>query len=137
VLLTLVALAYAAEPHVFNMDDGPYGAHEFVGAVDGLPVQSRVELRRLGIPAYVLESRLIAGDTPSSVLVLRATDGAVRWQRVPHKPDGPLGPVALVPRSPAMAWSGGRHVAIKPARQESGVLYLGPLGGFRFFYHSW
>jgi hypothetical protein len=132
--LTLGWVGYKLEPHLFNMDDGPYGATEFAGETDHLPLLSRVELRRFGWLAWTLESRRLGEAEGPSVLVLKSPDGAVRWRRQPLKPDGP---VALDPHRTAMTWNGGWRVGVKPAAQESGELYLNPLGEFRFFYHSW
>ena len=99
---------------------------------------SHVELTRFGNVVYVLESRLIERDArEESILVLRQPGGAICWQKVPLKPDGPLGAIGLGKNRTRLTWYGGWKVAIKPGSQESGYLYLGPFGGFRFFYHSW
>lgn len=67
--------------------------------------------------------------------MLRRAAGVVRWQRVPLKPDGELGALEL--RWARSTWYGGWKVRIVPGNQEPGALYLGALGGFRFFNHSW
>jgi hypothetical protein len=136
-VIAFAIVAYMAEPHLFNMDDGPYYSRPFDGETTELLLYSRVELARFGQRVYVLESRLLGATGSDSVLVLRRASGSVVWQRVPTKPDGRLGPVALVPEATHMAWHGGWDVGIKPELQESGYLYLGPGGGFRFFYQSW
>ena len=56
--------------------------------------------------------------------------------RRPAHPDG-LGRVHLTEKYSRLAWYGGWVVSISPEFQESGDLYLGPLGGFRHFFHSW
>ena len=121
----------------FNMDDGPYYSRPFDADIRDLPLQSSVELRRFGKRVYVLESRLLDALEGESVLVLKQADGKVRWKRIPVKPDGPLGTVDLIPRATAPTLFWGWRVGLKPAKQESGSLYIGPLGNFRFFYHSW
>ena len=109
---------------------------EFKGEIAQLPLQSRVELLRLGNVAYVLELRILNKEE-GSVLVLKRPDGAIHWKRQPVKPGGPLGDIELRKKYTNLTWYGGWKVSIKPAFQESGYLHLGPLGGFRFFYHSW
>lgn len=128
--------AYIFEPRMFNFDDGPYYSREFEAEIDNLPLQSSVELSRFGYIMYILESRLLKNEE-RTVLLLKQPDGTVVWKKVPVKPDGRLGPIALEKNYTHLTWYGGWKVAIKPAFQESGHLYLGPLGGFRFFYHSW
>jgi len=131
-------VSYEFEPRILNFDDGPYYSREFDGEIDQLPLQSHVELTRFGNVVYVLESRLIERDArEESILVLRQPGGAICWQKVPLKPDGPLGAIGLGKNRTRLTWYGGWKVAIKPGSQESGYLYLGPFGGFRFFYHSW
>lgn len=131
----LAVLWYLIEPWAVTfVDDGPYYSREFSGPITELPVHSQVELRRFGRLAYFLESRLISSED-ESVLVLRDADGSVKWVRLPLKPDGELGPLEL--RRANMTWYGGWRIGIKPENQEGGNLYLGSLGGFRFFNHSW
>jgi len=131
----LAVLWYLIEPWAVTfVDDGPYYSREFSGPITELPVHSQVELRRFGRLAYFLESRLVSSED-ESVLVLRDADGSVKWVRLPLKPDGELGPIEL--RRANMTWYGGWRIGIKPENQESGNLYLGSLGGFRFFNHSW
>jgi hypothetical protein len=131
-------LLYEYEARIFNFDDGPYSASEFIGEIDKLPIQSRLELKRFGELVYVLESCLFEqAEGEGSVLVLRRPDGTIVWKKVPLKPDGLLGAIALGEEYTHLTWHGGWKVAIKPAFQESGYLYLGPFGDFRFFYHSW
>ena len=127
---------YTYEPGIFNFDDGPYFSREFKDETHTLPLQSRVTLSRFGKVAYVLESRQLKNEE-TSVLILKHPDGTVSWKRLPVKPDGRLGPITLDKKYTHLTWYGGWKVAIRPAFQESGYLYLGPLGGFRFFYHSW
>ena len=67
------------------------------------------------------------------VAVLALTYYAI--EPLPVKPDGELGAVEL--RNGFRTWYGGWRIAIKPANQEGGNLYLTPFGGFRFFNHSW
>jgi hypothetical protein len=135
VLLTISLLWYAAEPWTLTfIDDGPYGSQPYYGEVAGLRLHSQVELKRFGSVQYVLESRLSEKGN-SSVLVLYSGGSGAIWRRLPVKPDGELGPLEFG-RS-GVTWYGGWRVAIKPAFQEGGYLYLGPLGGFRFFNHSW
>ncbi len=126
---------YTVEPWAVTfLDDGPYYSSGFSGPITELPVQSKVELRRIGQLIYTLESRFLSADD-GSVLVLRDAAGSVRWTRVPMKPDGKLGPLQV--RQATVTWYGGWRIAIQPAFQEGGYLYLGVFGGFRFFNHSW
>ena len=131
----LAIVYYTIEPWAVTfLDDGPYFSTEFSAPIAEMPMQSQVELRRLGYLVYSLESRLLAaGD--ESVLVLRDSEGVVEWARLPMKPDGELGPLEL--RGTNLTWYGGWRVAITPKNQENGHLYLSPFGGFRFFNHSW
>lgn len=136
IVLALVAAAYyAVEPWAVTfVDDGPYYSREYTESITDRPVRSRLVLERFGRPAYSIESRsLPAGD--ASVLVLRATDGAVAWARLPVKPDGELGAIELV--GVRGTWYGGWRITIRPDNQEIGQLYLSPFGKFRFFNHSW
>lgn len=135
IAVTLAFAYYTIEPWAVTfVDDGPYFSTEFFGAVEALPIQSRIELRRFGRTLRVLESRrLPVGD--ESVLVLRTPDGSVQWTLVPDKPDGELGCVAL--GRAHVTWYGGWRISIKPENQEGGNLYLSTLGNFRFFNHSW
>lgn len=132
----IVWLTYRFEPRVFKFDDGPYYSKEFEGQIEQLPLQSSVELKRIGNVTYVIESRLLNNEQ-DSVLVLKRSDGTIAWKKILLKPDGPLGTIALGRKRTHLTWYGGWKVAIKPARQEGGYLYIGPFGGFRFFYHSW
>lgn len=126
---------YTVEPWAVTfVDDGPYYSSEFPDSVADLPIRSRVQLRRLGTLAYTLESRLLPTGQ-ASVLVLRDAANSILWARLPVKPDGELGAVELCRAS--ITWYGGWRVRIVPAFQELGDLYLGSLGGFRFFNHSW
>lgn len=131
----LAAVGYIVEPYALTfIDDGPYYSGEFSGPVSELPVNSQIELRRFGQLAYLLESRALpVGD--KSVLVLRGAGGAVKWARIPMKPDGDLGQLEF--RGANITWYGGWCIRIKPESQEGGYLYLGSFGGFRFFNHSW
>lgn len=131
----LCFLWYLVEPwFVTFVDDGPYYSTDFATPTDRLPIYSRIELRRFGRVAYILESRLIDEDRPS-VLLLRDVDGSVVWSRIPEKPDGSLGPISLGKHY--LTWYAGWKVAIKPSFQEGGYLYLSAFAGFRFFNHSW
>ena len=126
---------YMVEPWAVTfIDDGPYFSSDFSQPIDGFPVHSQVELRRFGRLVYTLESRLLAARE-ESVLVLRNTGGTALWTQLPVKSDGELGPLEL--RRAYLTWYGGWRVRIVPAFQESGDLYLGFFGGFRFFNHSW
>lgn len=131
-----LALAwYAVEPWAVTfVDDGPYYSRPFDSPVGDLHLESRVDLRRFGRVVYTLESRTLAGRD-EIVLVLRDASGSVRWARLPVKPDGELGSLEI--RRARLTWYGGWRVRIVPANQEPGDLYLGALGGFRFFNHSW
>jgi hypothetical protein len=126
---------YGVEPWAVTfVDDGPYYSGDFSGQIAELPVHSQVELRRFGQLVYLLEARLLS-TVDESVLVLRDSNGSVRWARIPMKPDGELGPLEL--RGANVTWYGGWRIAISPKYQEGGHLYLGSFGGFRFFNHSW
>ena len=130
-----ISAYYAVEPWAVTfVDDGPYYSTRFPGPIGELPILSSVELRRFGHLFYTLESRLLT-EGEESVLVLSDSAGKVKWIRLPVKPDGELGSLELL-RVHA-TWYGGWRVAIRPANQESGNLYLGIFGGFRFFNHSW
>lgn len=126
---------YAVEPWAVTfIDDGPYYSREYSASIAELPIYSQIELRRFGQSVYSLESRLLSsGD--QSALVLRDAEGSVKWARLPLKPDGELGPLEL--RRANLTWYGGWRIGIKAENQEGGYLYLGSLGGFRFFNHSW
>lgn len=133
--VSLAVVWYLVEPWAITfVDDGPYYSREYSKPVTELPIHSQLQLRRFGLSAYSLESRLIA-STDESVLVLRDKEGSILWARKPLKPDGELGPLEL--RRANMTWYGGWRVGIKPGNQEGGNLYLGSFGGFRFFNHSW
>ena len=135
VIAVLAVSYYAIEPWAVTfVDDGPYFSDEFTGSVDDLPVHSEVQLQRFGRLAYTIESRTLA-EGSESVLVLRDPEGRVIWARLPVKPDDELGTIEV--RRAYRTWYGGWRIAIKPANQESGNLYLTPLGGFRFLNHSW
>lgn len=127
---------YAAEPWLVTfVDDGPYYSDEYVGPIAELSVESSVELKRFGRLIYILESRRLTG-IEGSVLVLRDSEGDVKWARVPNKHDGgELGTVKLV--FSRMTWYLGWRVTIQPSNTEGGGLYLSVLGDFRFFNHSW
>lgn len=135
-LVLLLALGwYAVEPWALTfVDDGPYYSRDFPYMIEDLPVQSKVALRRFGRLVYTLESRTLA-ERDESVLVLRDSEGAVLWKRLPVKPDGELGRLEL--RRAHVTWDGGWRVRIVPSNQEPGDLFLGAFGGFRFFNHSW
>lgn len=135
-LVVIVASGwYWAEPWALTfIDDGPYFAQDLAGPLESLPVYSQVELRRFGRAVFSLESRL-ASDGQESVLVLRNTDGSVRWAQTPVKPYGELGPIAL--RRAGLTWYGGWRIAISPKNQEAGYLYLSAFGSYRFLNHSW
>jgi hypothetical protein len=136
ILAFLFILWYSVEPWTVTfIDDGPYYSTDYKGAVDELPLYSRLELNRLGRGAYVLESRLIDNEKPSVLLLREKKNNSLIWSQLPVKPDGELGPLTLV--KGYRTWYGGWKIAINPTFQESGYLYLGPLGGFRFFNHSW
>ncbi len=136
VMVCLLVFAwYRLEPwSVTFVDDGPYYSSAYPGQTEDLALQSQVELRRPGWLVYRLESRRLPGRD-ASVLVLRDASGAVQWVREPVKPDGELGSVEL--RRSHLWWDGGWRIRIVPSNQEPGDLYIGPLGGFRFFNHSW
>lgn len=54
----LCFLWYLVEPwFVTFVDDGPYYSTDFATPTDHLPIYSRIELRRFGRVAYILESR--------------------------------------------------------------------------------
>ena len=61
----LVLLWYYVEPWAVTfINDGPYYSTDFNGAIEDLPLHSRVELHRFGQITYVLESRLIDEENP-------------------------------------------------------------------------
>ena len=135
VALALAVMWYLAEPYTATfMDDGPYYSSDFSDPTTELPVYSRIELRRFGHLVYMLESRLHS-ELDQSVLVLTDPKGSIQWSRIPIKPDGELGPIKF--HRANVTWYGGWRIIISPRLQESGVLYLDILGGFRFFNHSW
>ncbi len=126
---------YVVEPWAVTfIDDGPYYSSEFSGLVADLPINSKVQLKRLGKLVYTLESRLHP-TRGASVLILKDAKESVIWARLPLKPDGKLGVIEL--RRANITWYGGWRIRIVPAFQEPGDLYLGLLGGFRLFNHSW
>ncbi|EAM52227.1 hypothetical protein WH8501_09515 [Crocosphaera watsonii WH 8501] len=138
-LLIIVFVVYSCEPHLFNMDDGPYYSEDYGGDIELLTLESQVKLSRLGIPTYILESYLL---TPTeSVIVLKNTQGEIIWQKIPIKFDVGkkrlLGTVKLRQRYTDLRLDGGWEVSIKPSCQEPGILYISPWGEFLFFYHSW
>ena len=130
---------YRFEPHVFNMDDGPYYSQDYEGNIESLTLESQVKLSRLGITTYILESYLLTAT--ESVLVLKNTKDEIIWQKILMKFDVDkkrlLGTVELRQRFTHLRLDGGWEVNIKPSHQESGKLYISPWGDFRFFYHSW
>ena len=135
VLVLLAVGWYQLEPWAVTfIDDGPYYSREYSRPVESLPLQSSVELRRFGVIAYTLESRSLV-DRNESVLVLRNAAGAIKWTRIPLKPDGELGFLELLRAH--VTWYGGWRIRIAPDNQEPGDLYIGALGRFRFFNHSW
>ncbi len=126
---------YCVEPWALTfIDDGPYFSQDFAGPVELLPIYSQVELRRFGRAVFSLESRLVT-EGAASVLVLRDTDGSVRWAQTPLKPFGELGAITLLRAN--LTWYGGWQIAISPKNQEAGYLYLAAFGGYRFLNHSW
>ncbi len=137
-VVVMYALYYFVEPRLFNMDDGPYYSKTYTGPIDTLTASSSVELKRNGRIKYILES-LLDQDKEGSVLILKRTDGEILWQKRPIKTDGSLGPVEVNQKytRARLFGYGGWNVSIHPKHQESGTLYLGPLGNFRYFYHSW
>jgi hypothetical protein len=136
-ILIILALIYKFEPHLFNMDDGPYYSKAFEGKIDQLPFHSSGELQRFGKTSYIIESYLLVEKQKKCVLVLRRPNGIIIWKKIPIKHDGALGPLKISQKYTHSTWHGGWGISIKPEFQESGKLYLSPLGGFRFFYHSW
>jgi hypothetical protein len=134
-LLLACVTTYVAAPHLFNFDDGPYFSSHYRGDVESLRLISQDKLSRDGVVRFTIEGRALPGDS-GSVFVLRTIEGRVVWQERPEESDGPFGPTAVLQERTRATWSGW-EVTIKPARQESGVLFLGRRGGFRFFYHSW
>lgn len=137
-VLIMVGVAsgyYQVEPWAATfVDDGPYFSEDYAGDIANLPIDSSMDLRRLGMNVYTLESRTLP-DRKASVLVLMDSDGAVVWARRPLKPDGELGTVKLL--RAALTWSLGWRIRIAPSNQEAGDLYVSFAGGFRFFNHSW
>lgn len=127
--------AYAFWP-LGSFDDGPFYSAPYSGSVEPLALGGEVQLRRFGAPAYTLEVRDLGAADPGSVFALRARSGEMLWSKVPVH-DGPLGRIRFCDTGPTLMWWGGWAVCIKPEFQESGVLYLGPFGGFKSFYHSW
>ena len=122
---------YAIEPWAATfVDDGPYFSTEYTGPIDQMPIQSQLDLHRLGRLVYTIESRGLV-EKSESVIVLKDSNGVVKWVRLPVKPDGELGAIEV--RNAHPTWYGGWRISIKPENQESGNLYLSPLGNFRFF----
>lgn len=138
--LSVIAAVFACSYYVIEpwavtfVDDGPYFSTEYSGPIDEMPVQSRLELRRLGQLAYTIESRTLL-EGRESVLVLKDSNGTVKWTRLPVKPDGELGAIEV--RNAYPTWYGGWRISIKSENQEGGNLYLSAFGNFRFFNHSW
>ncbi len=131
-IAVLLTNAYLFWP-IFTLNDGPFYSETYEGDVSQWELYGETPLRRFGDTAYRLEVRVRDDE---NVFVLRAPDGKVRWQRVPSH-DGPLGRIRLSEQYTRLAWWGGWTVSIKPENQEGGSLYLGPLGGFRYFLLSW
>lgn len=135
--LACILFAYLWWP-IFTLDDGPFFATPYTGDVSQLKTYGDLPLKRFGRTVYVLESKLLDEPETGSVLVLRDTDGSVRWQMCPNDSQKlSLGPIELSREHSRVAWWGGWTVAIKPQNTEGGELYLGPRGGFRYFYLSW
>ena len=128
----LVANAYLFWP-IFTLNDGPFYSRPFEGDVSHLTAFSETPLRRFGGTPFRLEV-WVSGD--DNVFVLRDAAGTIHWQRMPEH-NGPLGRIKISEQSTRLAWWGGWTVGIAPEKQEGGSLYLGPLGGFRYFYLSW
>ena len=132
-LVLLWGAAYLVWPRV-SFDDGPFGAGLYSGDVGALAVHSAVDLAVAGLTVFRLETRTTPEPTPRTVFVLSTPGGRRLWQRAA---DPAFGRIALSQSHTGWAWWGGFRVGIKPEHQESGHLYLGPLGGFRYFFHSW
>ena len=131
-IAVLVTNAYLFWP-IFTLNDGPFYSEPYEGDLAAMELYSETPLQRLGETVYRLEVRV---GHDKNVFVLRDPDGTLRWQRVPDH-DGPLGKIRLREQYTRLSWWGGWTVAIDPEKQEGGSLYLGPLGGFRYFYLSW
>jgi hypothetical protein len=132
--VALLAGAYRFWP-ILTFDDGPFLSEPYLGSVDSLQVYSEVTLHRFGRHAYSLEARDLVAEPPATVLLLRSPNGVALWQHTLLH-DGPLGRVRFHRRA-RFTWWGGWAVPIDPEFQEMGVLYLGPLGGLKNYFHSW
>ncbi len=126
------ATAYFVWPRN-SFDDGPFYSEPFASDTRDLPVLSSARLSLFGMRIYTLESRVNLAAKPGTVLVLKDRSGEIRWAKLAAEH---FGPIHLAEFSARWFLPGGWVIGIKPERTESGVLYISPLGGFRFFFHS-
>ncbi|MFZ5559043.1 MAG: hypothetical protein ACOZDY_20390 [Pseudomonadota bacterium] len=125
--------AYAFTPRI-TFANGPFYADEFAGDPGQLVPGSRAPLVLFGRTLFVLEARHTPDRRARTVFVLTSPDGELAWARTPIMD---FGRIELVPESARWHVLGGWIVRIKPAHHEPGKLYLSPLGGLRYFFHSW
>jgi hypothetical protein len=132
-LLSVWAVSYWLWPRI-SFDDGPFFAWSFTGELIDLSIVSSVDLRMFGVTVFVLETRAMPDPDTRTVFVLKNRRGTVRWAK---QTAAEFGRIRILGGSARWFVPGGWVVTIKPEREESGDLYLSPLGDFRFFYHSW
>jgi hypothetical protein len=125
--------AYVGLPRTGSYD-GPFNAEPFSFQSGGLPFISKVELEILGFSRYTLESRENLGAAPGTVFVLKDSNGGTKWTRL-GAPE--LGRIHLESGSAKWFTPGGWVIRLKPEHTGGGVMYVSPLGEFRFFFHSW
>ncbi len=125
--------AYQLLPYLSPLD-GPFDARPFGFDHAGLPTLSEVELKVLGVTAYVLEARQNQGAAPGTVFVLRDRDGSILWSRLGANE---LGLIRFERHAARWFPPGGWVVDIKPEYTGAGEIYISPLGQFRFFFHRW
>ena len=114
--------------------DGPFDAKPFPFEANGLPFISKTELKLFGYTVFVLEARENFGADPGTVFVLKNRKGDIRWTRL-GAPE--LGHIRLEEQSAHWFLPGGWVIRMKPEYTGYGLLYVSPLGGFRFFFHQW
>lgn len=109
-------------------------AEPFEADIRELQTLSSANLTVFGMTAFVLETRITEDYVPKTVFVMRHRNGVVSWARATSTE---FGRIHLLAGSERWFLPGGWVVGIKPEGTETGELYISPIGGFRFFFHSW
>src|SRR5262249_8071062 len=118
VLIGIWAAAYYGIPRMSPLD-GPFDAQPFGFEASNLPFMSKTELKLLGMPMFILESRENQGPAPGTVFVLRGPSGRIMWTRL-GAPE--LGRIRLEERSAHWFLPGGWIIRMKPEYTGAGEM---------------